>query len=51
MMSKIILQQEKDPELYESFKVFNQFEGEAIDARELQEVMGKFGHKVTLEDA
>ena len=23
MMSKIILQQEKDPELYESFKVFN----------------------------
>ena len=43
MMSKIVLQKEKDPELYEAFKVFNQFEGTGIDASELRSVMAKFG--------
>ena len=32
MMSKIIMQKEVDPELHEAYRVFNQFEGEGIDA-------------------
>ena len=51
MMSRIILQQEKDPELYESFKVFNQFEGAGIDASELRDVMSKFNFHISLEEA
>ena len=37
--------------MHEAFKVFNQFEGEGIDANELMDVMAKFGHPMTLQDA
>ena len=47
MMSKIVLQKERDPELYEAFKVFNQFEGTGIDAGELRSVMAKFKIEIT----
>ena len=51
MMSKIIMQKEVDPELHEAYRVFNQFEGEGIDAQELRGVMAKFKIEITEQDA
>ena len=37
--------------MYEAYKVFNQFEGEGIDATELRDVMAKFKIVISEQDA
>ena len=51
MMGKIILTQEVDPELRESFNVFNVSEGFGIDAEELRTTMREFGYILTTEES
>ena len=51
MMGKIILTQEVDPELRESFLVFNISEGFGIDAEELRTTMREFGYILTTEES
>ena len=54
MMSVFILAPDFDPELVESYKIFNR-DGKdginGIDAGELMEVLAKFDYPITLEEA
>ena len=51
MMSKVILDDGVEPELIETYKVFNSDTGETdngINAQELQEMLRKFNYEITL---
>ena len=54
MMSKVILDDGVDAEMFETFMVFNSLQGDeikGINAEELQKTLSKFGCEVTLEEA
>ena len=54
MMSKVILDDGVEPELEETYKVFNSDTGETdngINAQELQNVLRKFNYEITLQEA
>ena len=50
MMSKVILDNGVDPELEESYKVFNieHEDDKGIDAHELKDMLSKFDYDITL---